>query len=385
VRVFSDAQADRMARDVNARAFTVGQDMFFRNNEYNPESMQGRHLLAHELTHTIQQRGTQPGENLRISQPDDVGEHEADTAAHHVLAGRSVQVAASRGSAIQRKNGSITIPEVTIEGNVPQQVANTTIAGDATPGAYTREIEQSKNRLADKADANATKYALQVEKAFKDFELYAAPKLTDMSITEDDVAEFIVGKSIEVIAGQITGGLTGGIGAKIGTFIVEKLKEKLIASAKLDKVGSLQAVIKQMGQTGSDGATVIQGAVKEKIFPLVGTIRTKCSSNQEFTPAEKEFIDDFTYIEDPAAFDAAIAKLGIPNTTDAVKLQLDIFQALVERFEAKYILANASFGKKISYGAAAIVGDDSHSLDKDAKAAAQQARQARANSMQSNK
>jgi Domain of unknown function (DUF4157) len=117
VRVFSDAQADRMARNVNARAFTVGQDVFFRAGEYNPNSSQGQHLLAHELTHTIQQRGASLGGNLEISQPSDVGEREADTAAHDVLAGRSVQVEGSSDASIQREEGTVTMPEVTVEGD----------------------------------------------------------------------------------------------------------------------------------------------------------------------------------------------------------------------------------------------------------------------------
>jgi hypothetical protein len=396
VRVFSDAQADRMARDVNASAFTVGQAMFFSEGAYQPNTPEGLGLLAHELTHTIQQpknRIAVPHDTPLAIDPSPELEHEANENAvqvsrsgvmnpNGVVASQS-KISSNENMAVQRepKSGAITIPTVTVVGDAPQQVAGTTIVGDASPGAYTREVEHAMDRLADKADANATKYALQVEKAFKDFELYAEPKLSDMKITEDDVAEFIVGKGIEVIASQITGGLTGGIGASIGTFIVGKVKEKLLASAKVDKVGSLKTVIKQMGQTGSDAATVIQGAVNEKINPLVAMIKTKCSSDQEFTSGEQDFIDNFTYIEDPAAFNAAIAKLGIPDTTDAAKLQLDIFQALVERFEMKYIIANASAYQKISYGAAAIVGDDSHSLNKDAREAAQQARQNRGKSM----
>ncbi len=85
VRVFSDAQADRMARDVNATAFTVGQDVFFRDGEYNPESAQGRHLLAHELTHTIQQRGARLQGNLEIAASDSKWESEAQTAGQAVF------------------------------------------------------------------------------------------------------------------------------------------------------------------------------------------------------------------------------------------------------------------------------------------------------------
>jgi outer membrane protein OmpA-like peptidoglycan-associated protein len=55
VLVHSDARADRLARSVNARAFTYGRHIVFRAGEYEQETSTGRHLLAHELTHTIQQ------------------------------------------------------------------------------------------------------------------------------------------------------------------------------------------------------------------------------------------------------------------------------------------------------------------------------------------
>jgi hypothetical protein len=55
VRVHADDQANGMARRVNARAFTVGRDVFFGAGEWRPGTSSGRHLLAHELTHTLQQ------------------------------------------------------------------------------------------------------------------------------------------------------------------------------------------------------------------------------------------------------------------------------------------------------------------------------------------
>jgi hypothetical protein len=55
VRVHTHNQASQAAQALNARAFTVGQDIFFANREYNPSSTEGRRLLSHELTHTLQQ------------------------------------------------------------------------------------------------------------------------------------------------------------------------------------------------------------------------------------------------------------------------------------------------------------------------------------------
>jgi hypothetical protein len=59
VRIHDDAQAAESARAVNAHAYTVGQDVVFDAGQYAPDSSRGRHLLAHELAHTVQQRGLQ--------------------------------------------------------------------------------------------------------------------------------------------------------------------------------------------------------------------------------------------------------------------------------------------------------------------------------------
>ena len=55
VKVHTGGESDNLNRSLNARAFTSGSDIFFRNGEYNPGSSGGQELLAHELTHTIQQ------------------------------------------------------------------------------------------------------------------------------------------------------------------------------------------------------------------------------------------------------------------------------------------------------------------------------------------
>jgi hypothetical protein len=55
VRVHAGAQAEALNRKVNARAFTVAEHVFFGSGAYQPDSHDGRELIAHELTHTIQQ------------------------------------------------------------------------------------------------------------------------------------------------------------------------------------------------------------------------------------------------------------------------------------------------------------------------------------------
>jgi Domain of unknown function (DUF4157) len=55
VRVHTDERSDRLNQAVGARAFTTGQDVFFRQGEYDPGNRGGQELIAHELTHVMQQ------------------------------------------------------------------------------------------------------------------------------------------------------------------------------------------------------------------------------------------------------------------------------------------------------------------------------------------
>lgn len=57
VKVHTDSNAVQMSKDINAKAFTHGNDVYFNQGQYNPTSNEGKHLLAHELTHTVQQSG----------------------------------------------------------------------------------------------------------------------------------------------------------------------------------------------------------------------------------------------------------------------------------------------------------------------------------------
>jgi ribosomal protein L44E len=71
VRVHHDNQAAESARSINALAFTSGHDVFFAEGQYAPATAAGKKLLAHELTHTIQQSGKGSGQQTLQRTPDD--------------------------------------------------------------------------------------------------------------------------------------------------------------------------------------------------------------------------------------------------------------------------------------------------------------------------
>jgi hypothetical protein len=99
VRVHTDGEADHLNRAVNAVAFTVGSDIFFSQGSYNTGSGAGRELLAHELTHVVQQDGGPVQTKLTVGAPDDVYEQQAERTAKEVTAtldqGRGISAAPS--------------------------------------------------------------------------------------------------------------------------------------------------------------------------------------------------------------------------------------------------------------------------------------------------
>lgn len=83
VRVHTDSHAADSAHAVNAHAYTVGSHVVFGENRYFPGSTQGKKLLAHELTHTVQQ-WLAPANEVQTIAGYDSAEREADQVAHSV-------------------------------------------------------------------------------------------------------------------------------------------------------------------------------------------------------------------------------------------------------------------------------------------------------------
>jgi Domain of unknown function (DUF4157)/Lysine-specific metallo-endopeptidase len=95
VRVHTDGAAAESARAVNALAYTVGRDVVFGPGQYAPGTEMGGRLLAHELTHVVQQasHGAAGAQSAKaMSHPSDPAELEAEAAAHRVVSGDSIQV-----------------------------------------------------------------------------------------------------------------------------------------------------------------------------------------------------------------------------------------------------------------------------------------------------
>lgn len=109
VQVHSDGQAAASAQSVQAQAYTVGNHVVFGEGRYQPETPEGRRTLAHELTHVVQQRqgpvdGTPAAGGIKISDPSDRFEREAESVADRVVSAPASEPAPVSGgpAAVQR-------------------------------------------------------------------------------------------------------------------------------------------------------------------------------------------------------------------------------------------------------------------------------------------
>ncbi|NJM75811.1 MAG: DUF4157 domain-containing protein [Acaryochloridaceae cyanobacterium RU_4_10] len=92
VRVHADTQADRLNRSIQARAFTTGQDVFFRQGAYQPGNQEGQELIAHELTHVVQQNGN------RIRRKESQKQDNLST-------GSNISISSTQNNRVQRRFG----------------------------------------------------------------------------------------------------------------------------------------------------------------------------------------------------------------------------------------------------------------------------------------
>ncbi|MGC5020950.1 DUF4157 domain-containing protein [Micromonospora sp. DT47] len=143
VRVHIDGAAHESARAVNAHAYTVGSNIVFQRDKYDPASEGGRHMLAHELTHVVQQRsgpvdGTEAGAGVKVSDPSDRFEREAVANADRLLSAPAPVVSTGPAQAVQRS----------ADGGASVQRQEEAEDEDKTAQTYVQRQEEEKDEQA---------------------------------------------------------------------------------------------------------------------------------------------------------------------------------------------------------------------------------------------
>lgn len=152
VRIHTDTKAAESAKAVNAAAYAVGSNVVFGAGRYVPGTAEGRRLMAHELTHVVQQgSGIQRmPESLEIGSPDDPAEREADASADAVMRGAPVHAARQEDPALRRitdPSTNVTTPPSTGPAQ-PAAAAATQMLVYASgyPNIHTSVADEHSNR-----------------------------------------------------------------------------------------------------------------------------------------------------------------------------------------------------------------------------------------------
>jgi hypothetical protein len=106
VRIHSSAAAAKSAIMLSARAYTIDRNIIFASGEYAPRTREGRKLLAHELTHVVQQHNgaeSTPSTQIGVSHPANPSEREAASNVERIARGERAVVATPAVGVLQRK------------------------------------------------------------------------------------------------------------------------------------------------------------------------------------------------------------------------------------------------------------------------------------------
>ena len=171
VRIHRDGVASEAVESIGANAFARGNDLYFRAGAYQPDSLSGQALLAHELAHTVQQTQNANGSGLHTAR----AEEHAQRAARHHVAGHPflragpptpVAIAADNGVSFEDEEAQVsrlgTDQEAAEKVADLQQEADRARAAAGATDAYVAAIDEKAQKLrAAVQDSVAKKQAAQ--------------------------------------------------------------------------------------------------------------------------------------------------------------------------------------------------------------------------------
>jgi hypothetical protein len=210
VRVHADGKAADSARSVDALAYTVGRDVVFGQNQYQPASAAGRSLIAHELTHVVQQRGAAEGfgSRLELSQPNSPAESQAESVSRAMISGKPSPPISSHAAALQRQEGAgagsrASAPRKTIWVNVGFD--SSAKADEVTMRKLRASIAVEKAAIRTCCSAHSVACDVDV-KTHYDWNRTNKPAPADGDYDDDDPADSALSdKNLAAISGPASG------------------------------------------------------------------------------------------------------------------------------------------------------------------------------------
>ena len=295
VRIHTGSTSVQMSRELGAKAFTVSNDIHFNRGQYAPYTAEGRHLLAHELAHVVQQVST-------------------------------------GNQKIDRQQVS-TRPPADWQDRLPN------VLRDASSYAHNA----------------AERYATQVWRAAEAFESYAKSEVArfNRQVTGADLLRTLFAvfpsRLPHFIAGRVSSGFFRELAAKTAGHAYNTLTSATVEAARLGTAKKdLKRAISFLPERTKDLASTLPVFVSKEIDDKIDDIIKKPSSR--WGTEDALFIRPFieAMIESPAGVTSnqlhAIieSQIGLPAPSNAISFQVFLYRTWVEAFAKKRIIAESS-------------------------------------------
>lgn len=290
VMVHADARAAELARAVKAKAFTMGRNIVFGAGRYSPGTSSGKKLLAHELTHMVQQKVT--GNKLQSSPEVGVSEEELEVVRH------------------------------------TQYVT-----------FFTKALEMVENR----AIGNSMIYANYVSTAVADFKEYNEEKLKEIEkkITGGEVVAFLVDAISTVLAlkARIVAKVASEIGKGVVKFLYKPMRDIFLDEVKKagkSKTGSLKEAVSSLSKGAQNVAKNVEREMPIHIHKVMDPIIIKLRNDVPLDENEQQILHNLFLNTGEELNEYLEQAEGVPNPTSH-DYYAEVLKSMVSKFEYKWI------------------------------------------------
>ncbi len=164
VRVHTDSKSAEMNKELGAKAFTAKNDIFFNEGQFNPATKEGQTLLAHELTHTLQQGAS--GAKTGMEETETGGENSTSSAS-----GGGTQADPSQpAEEVPAETGDVATEDAAVEGAEGAEVPAEGAEGDGEGKEAQEGKGKGKKKGKGKGDAKTTPRSPEEDPNFKKME-----------------------------------------------------------------------------------------------------------------------------------------------------------------------------------------------------------------------
>ena len=309
VRIHDDAEADQLSKGVNALAFTTGTDIFFQSGRFSPNTQTGLELLAHEVTHTVQQsrgqvsQGVDPDAGLeqearqmgqKLSRGPAFGTRPRHRGArspglatqpHQARSIPALQRASAPPLSVQRfglgdlkKLADSAKDRLSSAGNAVKKAASAAVSHvvkkvrKAVPAAV-QKAQQVSRAIQKKAATTVKSVQTRIAAASKVVKTYQPKVLTRLE--QQAKRTFVKAKAVGSRLLQQAGGVVKR-GVKVYTTVTQKAKEKVAQAAQ--KVGNgLKTVVKTV-KTTYDNREQIKKDIERAAGTLIDQTKKKATA-----------------------------------------------------------------------------------------------------------